>query len=79
MSINLTVTKLQHDDPRFPDKEEMKGFSDIYLCTVTMYDGSQLECGFLAKDWMTPYEMSAMLQNFAAAVAGIGRESKTAQ
>lgn len=50
---DLKVSKVPHDDPRYPDSDAVKRadgsvipFSDVYLCSVTTDSGEAFECSY---------------------------------
>lgn len=85
----ITVAKVDHANPRYPDADAMKGvpFSDVYLCQCTTDDGQEFECPyFVAPDagglnWHLGLDQdvaSNMLKLFAAAIAKMAERQEAA-
>ena len=79
--IDLSVRKMDHADPRYPDPMPERPFTDVYLLTAKTDDGEDHECPFFLTDLvgeMTPSRTADMLKLFAAAIAKMGDAKKAA-
>ena len=87
---NLTVSKVAHDDPRYPSPDSVKlagsviPFSDVYLCSVTTEDGRPFESPYyvypngVVDDDMTLRRTADMLRLFAKAIENMDQKQEAA-
>lgn len=78
---DLKISKVPHDDPRYPDADAMKRqdgsvvpFFDVYVCQCTTDDGQDFECPFFITETdrdFTPQKAGDTLRLFAAAVSRV--------
>lgn len=74
---NLTLQKMDHSDPRYPDPIKDRPFSDVYRLEATMDDGSQQESVFFVMDHagpMTTQRTANMLKGFVRAIENMTEE-----
>jgi hypothetical protein len=74
--IDLVVKKMDHSDSRFPDPAE--NFTDVYLLTCKLDDGSEQECPYFFSGNLAPDKAADILKAMAAAVERMQPEAKAA-
>ncbi len=88
---SLTVSKVAHDDPRYPNSDSVKRsdgtiipFSDVYLCSVITDDGRPFETPYfvypngVVDDDMTLRRTADMLRLFAKAIENMDEKQEAA-
>lgn len=65
---DLVIRKVDKSDPRYPDDSPRVAlYTDVYLCSIKLDDGTELECPF-GTAAMTLAQAELMLTIFAASI-----------
>lgn len=68
---NITVEKIEKDNPRYPDLEKNPDFFEVYLCSITFEGGNQKEVACFQQKIhgpMTVESAARMMRFFSASI-----------
>lgn len=78
---DVTVKKIDHSDPTYPDPIKDRPFTDVYLLTCTFADGSKQECPCFVWDdafCATAQRTAQMMRAFAREIDAMDKSKAAA-